>query len=173
MGWRGELGSSAVSFVVALPVLAVFLCGAVDLGRSVFLGMALDDAAHAVCQEAASKSLAEWNSGAVAESRLRACALEAAPALGAAGLALDVAATCGDEVEVRAMHRGFDGVEGAFRAQEVALRSREVRVEARVDGTYLTPVGAIIAAAQGAADAGFSFRASAVASMDTTTEGGR
>ncbi|MFR1637827.1 MAG: TadE/TadG family type IV pilus assembly protein [Eggerthellaceae bacterium] len=38
-----------MAFVIALPLLLLFLFAVVDLGRSVFLSMALDDAAHAVC----------------------------------------------------------------------------------------------------------------------------
>ena len=47
------------------PLLLLFLFAVVDLGRSVFLSMALDDAAHAVCEAASGHP-----AGDVAESQL-------------------------------------------------------------------------------------------------------
>ena len=71
-----ERGGSVVSFVLALPILLAFFCAAVDLGRAVFLGMALEDAAYAACRAVCS----EGAEGATSDA-LRDAVLLEAPAL--------------------------------------------------------------------------------------------
>ena len=92
-----------MAFVIALPLLLLFLFAVVDLGRSVFLSMALDDAAHAVCEAASGHP-----AGDVAESQLREAAFAAAPALDRDDLHLDVSVRYGEFEDRPYEHRFYN-----------------------------------------------------------------
>lgn len=157
-----------MTFVIALPLLLLFLFAVVDLGRSVFLSMALDDAAHAVCREASGHP-----TGDAAESQLRAAALAAAPALERDGLHLVVSVRYG-EVEDRAYaHRFYNEATGAYDERTSYARSRPVEVSLVLEGAYLTPLGAALSSGGEGAGAGrFAFRAEIRGVADATVEGG-
>ncbi|WP_232050936.1 TadE/TadG family type IV pilus assembly protein [Arabiibacter massiliensis] len=162
----GERGSSVVSFLLALPILLAFLFAVVDLGRSVFLGMALEDAAHAACRAVCSAGSGE------AEQTAREAALAASPSLAAEGLRLAVAAHVGELEEEPYVHRLYDADEGAFEERPSRTARRTVRVDLELEGSYLTPAGALIAVAEGRGDGGFAYAASAAGERDETVEGG-
>ena len=48
-------GASAVTFVMALPLLMGLLCAVADIGRAAYLGMEADVAAQAACRYAAQR----------------------------------------------------------------------------------------------------------------------
>lgn len=162
-----ERGGSVVSFVLALPILLAFFCAAVDLGRAVFLGMALEDAAYAACRAVCS----EGAEGATSDA-LRDAALLEAPALSGDGLTLEVSVQVGEVQRERYAHRLFDAETGSFLERPSQTACRPVRVALRLKGTYLTSVGALAATASGEGEAGFSYEAAAVGTIDETVEGG-
>lgn len=157
-----------MTFVVALPLLLLFLFAVVDLGRSVFLHMALEDAAHAVCREASGHP-----AGDVAESRLREAAFAAAPALARDGLRLDVGVRFGEAEDFEYAHRFYDGASGQFVERPSRVRSRPVEVALVLEGGYLTPLGAALSSGgEGEGSGRFSFRAQVRGVADATVEGG-
>lgn len=161
---REERGSSVVTFVVALPLLLMFLFAVVDLGRSVFLSMALNDAAHAVCREASGHP-----SGDVAESQLRAAAFAAAPALDHDDVRLDMSVRFGEYEDRAYAHWFYNDATEAYDERTSYVRSRPVEVALVLEGSYLTPLGAVLASG----DAGrFAFRAQTIGAADATVEGG-
>ena len=155
---RSERGGSVVAFVIALPLLLLFLFAVVDLGRSVFLSMALDDAAHAVCEAASGHP-----AGDVAESQLREAAFAAAPALDRDDLHLDVS--------VRYEHRFYNERTDAYDERTSFARSRPVEVSLVLEGAYLTPLGAGLSSG-GEGSGRFAFRAQVRGAADATVEGG-
>lgn len=155
-----------MSFVIVLPLLLVFLFAVVDIGRAVFLHMALADAAHAACQAAASRP--EEASAAA----MRDAALEASPALSGSGLRLTVSVRFGESETTPYVHRLPAGGRGAFEEREAHVRKRPVEVEAVLEGGYLTPVGAAMASAGGSDDASFRFASRSSAVADETVNGG-
>lgn len=163
-----ERGSSVVTFVIALPLLLLFLFAVVDLGRSVFLSMALDDAAHAVCREAS-----EHPAGDVEESQLRKAAFAAAPALDRDDVRLDVSVRYGEVEDRTYAHRFYDEATGTYDERASHARSRSVEVELVLEGGYLTPLGAALPGGVGSGGAGrFAFRAQVGGVADATVEGG-
>lgn len=161
-----ECGSSVVMFVVALPLLLVFLFAVVDLGRTVFLHMALDDAAHAACRAACSYSAGEGS-----KAKLERAALSASPGLGGEALSLDVSASYGQPEEVPYAHRWYDGNAEGFMVRPSFAVRRTVEVECVLRGTYLTPLGAALSG-EGAAGSSFVYRARAQGVCDETAGGG-
>ena len=162
-----EVGGSVVSFLLVLPVLLTFLFAVVDLGRTVFLNMALEDAAFATCRVACAS--AEQTSS---EAELRAAALSASPALGGEGLALTARVQQGDPVAEERVLRIFDEEQGAFAEYPAQTAHRTVRIELVLEGTYLTPVGSLIATASGREDATFAYVASVAGEADETLREG-
>lgn len=156
-----------MSFLLALPLLLTLLFAVVDLGRTVFLGMALEDAAHAACRAVCSPGT---NSGTV-EAAERA-AFAASPALAAEGLQLEASVDVGGREEEAYAHRLYDAGEESFRERPSMVARRSVRVDLKLRGSYLTPVGALLAAAEGRESAQFAFAASARGERDETVEGG-
>lgn len=156
-----------MTFVIALPLLLLFLFAVVDLGRSVFLSMALNDAAHAACRVAR-----EHPDGDVSPSQVRESAFAAAPALEAEGLRLKSSVRYG-ELEDRAyVHRFYDEATGTFDERASKTSSRTVEVSLELEGGYLTPLGEALARADGAEGGRFVFRARARGVADATVEGG-
>lgn len=150
-----EQGSSIVSVVVSLPVLLLFLCAAIDFGRMVFLNIALGDGAFAACQAACEMSEGEL----VPEEAVR-TAQNASPALSAPGLAMQASVLYGEPRESPVSQRVFDPSTQSFEARHIEVGSRSVTVRLTLDGTYLTPVGAAVAAAKGDGEGTFSVGAS-------------
>ncbi len=143
---NGEAGGSVVMFVATLPVLFAFLCAIVDLGRVVFLGIALCDAAHEACRVASGLPVA-----AVSEEDLLDAALQASPALAGEGLRLSASVSYGDAEDASYVHHAFDEASGTFQERLVRTRRRSVSVELELSGSFLTPVGDLVAAADGGA----------------------
>ena len=153
-----EAGSSAVTFVMVLPLLCIFLCAALDFGRVVSCQMMLSDAAHAAADWGGEK-ISAGTTLPLANAAAREAALKAAPAL--AGDGFDVEVSCGRPSEVGFTRRVYSPESGTFSATKVQLGSREVEARATFKGTYLTVVGRAVAAASGAADGSFSLEATA------------
>ena len=163
---RSERGGSVVAFVIALPLLLLFLFAVVDLGRSVFLSMALDDAAHAVCEAASGHP-----AGDVAESQLREAAFAAAPALDRDDLHLDVSVRYGEFEDRPYEHRFYNERTDAYDERTSFARSRPVEVSLVLEGAYLTPLGAGLSSG-GEGSGRFAFRAQVRGAADATGEGG-
>lgn len=162
-----EHGSSVVTFVLALPLLVVFLFAIMDVGRTVFLHMALADAAHAACQVVVDDS-----EDGVTQSALREAALTAAPALAVEGLSVSVKVRYGDTQTESYGHRLYDEESAAFEKRISQIEKREVVVTVGLEGSYLTPLGNALSVAQGRSDSGFSHEAQATGVIDTTVKGG-
>lgn len=156
-----------MSFLLVFPVLLTFLFAVVDLGRTVFLNMALEDAAYAACRAACAST-----EKASSEAELRAAALSASPALDGEGLGLVAQARQGDLVREEYVLRIFDEESGAFAEYPTQAAYRTVRVELALKGSYLTPVGSLIAAVSGNEDAMFTYVATAVGEVDETLKEG-
>lgn len=146
-----ERGGSVVAFVVSLPILLAFLCGILDIGRAVFLRVSVDDAARAAC--AAASTAPVGGATPIAYD----AALGAAPALGAEGLAVDVAVEYEAEEVVAYEHRVYVDAGEAFEARPMQLLRRPVQVAVLLEGRYLTPIGDALAAAAGNAEGRFSY----------------
>ena len=138
-----------MAFVIALPLLLLFLFAVVDLGRSVFLSMALDDAAHAVCE----------------------AAFAAAPALDRDDLHLDVSVRYGEFEDRPYEHRFYNERTDAYDERTSFARSRPVEVSLVLEGAYLTPLGAGLSSG-GEGSGRFAFRAQVRGAADATVEGG-
>ena len=160
-----ERGGSVVALAVALPLLLTFLCATVDLGRTVFLGIALNDAAYAAARAAAAQP-----DGTISTDELLAAARAGAPAVGGGGLDLAGSVFVGSEEARRVPQRVFDANAGSFEQRPVEARRRPITVQLSLRGRYLTPVGAAVAASRGDADARFELRASFSSEWDGTVE---
>lgn len=161
-----EQGSSVVAFVLALPILLAFLFAVVDVGRAVFLHMALEDAAHAACRAAADRPAEATTAG------LHEAALTASPALSGDGLRLVVSARFDEARTTTYVHRLPTGKPGEFEEREAHVRFRPIEVEAVLEGRYLTPLGSALALASGSGDSSFRFVSSSKGVSDETVEGG-
>lgn len=162
-----EFGGSVVTFVIALPLLLTFLCAVLDLGRTVFLHIAIDDAAHAACRVAASVPV-----GSASEQAVRAASLAASPALASNDLRLTATVDYGEAESVSYPHHVYDGAAGGFEELPAEARRRRVNVSVRLEGSYLTPFGTLLSAAAGRDDSGFSYRAESTGYVDATVEEG-
>ena len=154
-------------FVVALPLLLLFLFAVIDLGRTVFLSMALNDAAYAACRTASAHP-----AGDVAESQLREAASAAAPALGQDGLQLEVSVRYGEFEDCTYTHRLYNEETGVFDERTSLTKSRTVEVSMVLRGGYLTPLGTALSGAEDGGDGRFALRAQARGVADATVEGG-
>lgn len=146
-----EQGGSVVAFVVSLPILLVFLCGVLDVGRAVFLRVAVDDAAHAAC--AAVSTAPAGGATPIAYD----AALRAAPALGAEGLAMRVVVEYEAEEVVSYDHHVYVDAGESFETRPVRLLRQPVEVAVRLEGRYLTPIGNALAAVAGNVEGRFSY----------------
>lgn len=156
-----------VVFVIALPLLLLFLFAVIDLGRTVFLSMALNDAAHAVC-----RTVSEQAGQSASESQMRQAAFEASPALDRDGLRLRIAVQYG-ELEDRAYaHRFYDEAAGRYDERVSHTSTRAVEVSVELEGAYLTPLGDALSGAAGEGAGRFVYRAQASGVADATVEGG-
>ena len=133
-----------MAFVIALPLLLLFLFAVVDLGRSVFLSMALDDAAHAVCEAASGHP---------------------------AGDVADVSVRYGEFEDRPYEHRFYNERTDAYDERTSFARSRPVEVSLVLEGAYLTPLGAGLSSG-GEGSGRFAFRAQVRGAADATVEGG-
>lgn len=156
-----------MSFLLVLPLLLTFLFAVVDLGRTVFLNMALEDAASAACRMACTS-----DKESPSEEALRMAALTASPALGDGKLSLKAQVWRGDPKTEEQVLRIFDEEAGVFVEYPAQTARRTVRVELVLEGAYLTPVGSLIAAASGRADSTFDYRAAAAGEITGTLEEG-
>ena len=108
-------------FVATLPVLFAFLCAIVDLGRVVFLGIALCDAAHEACRVASGLPVA-----AVSEEDLLDAAPPSLPGAcggGASAFSERVLRRCGGRLlRPPRLRRGVRDVSGAPCANPAAER---------------------------------------------------
>lgn len=166
VGRPAERGSSVVAFVLALPILLAFLFAVVDVGRAVFLHMALEDAAHAACRVAADRPAEATAAG------LHKAAVAASPALSGDGLRLVVSARFGEAQTTTYVHRLPAGEPGVFEEREAHVRFRPIEVEAVLEGRYLTPLGSALAFAGGSGDSSFRFVSISTGVSDETVEGG-
>ena len=164
-----EAGSSAVTFVMVLPLLCIFLCAALDFGRVVSCQMMLSDAAHAAVDWGGEK-ISAGTTLPLVNAAAREAALKAAPALSGDGF--DVEVSCSRPSDVGFTRRVYSSGSGTFSTTNVQLSSREVEARATFTGTYLTVVGRAVAVASGAADGSFSLEATAWRSA-YEPEGGR
>lgn len=154
-------------FVVALPLLLLFLFAVIDLGRTVFLSMALNDAAHAVC-----RTVSDRGGGRVAESQIRQAAFEASPALDREDLQLRVVVRYGEYEDRAYAHRFYNEATGLYDERVSHTRTRAVEVSVELEGAYLTPLGEALSSAAGEGAGRFACRARASGVADATVEGG-
>lgn len=140
-------GSSAVTFVMALPALAMLLCAVVDLGRVAYLGIEADAAAQAACRYAAER-LSEGAPD-VAADAVRDEALRHSPSLASPGVRLEANVACGDEQAVSVSRKVYDPDSEGFAVREAQLSQRGVSVTLQIGVSCLTPVGAAVACGDG------------------------
>lgn len=141
---------------MVLPLLAVFLCAALDFGRVVICQMMLTDASYA----ALSWSCDQVSQGArtpLAADAARHAALAAAPALDGSGLSVDVAV--GEASEERLVRRMYSEESDSFTKENVRLAACNVKARAKLKAPYLTPVGRAVAVAGGSSDGTFALEA--------------
>lgn len=161
-------GGSAVSFVIALPLLLVFLFAVVDVGRTVYLHMALADAAHAACQTACASRASE-----VSPSALREAACTAAPALAASNLRLSIEVRRDKAENLAYEHRVYNMTTGAFEAHPSQVERQTFYVELSLEGSYLTPLGSALSSAGGPGGGMFLFQVQSSGVADMALEGER
>lgn len=162
-----ERGSSVVTFVVALPLLLLFLFAVVDLGRTVFLSMALNDAAYAAC-----RAVSQHPAGEGLGERAREAALVASPALGGDGLRLEASVRFDAPQDRAYTHRFYNAATGSFDERASKTTSQAVEVTLELAGSYLTPLGTVLSQASGTADGRFAFQTQVRGFSDATVKGG-
>lgn len=160
-------GGSAVSFVIALPLLLVFLFAVIDVGRTVYLHMALADAAHVACQVVLESRAAE-----VSPSALREVACAASPTLAASDVRLSVEVHRGATEDLAYEHRTYNALSHAFEEHASEVKRQQVHVELKLEGRYLTPLGRALSSMGSASEAGFVYHAQSSGVVDATLEGG-
>lgn len=156
-----------VVFVIALPLLLLFLFAVIDLGRTVFLSMALNDAAHAVCRAASDRG-----EESISEFQMRQSAFEASPALDRDDLRLRITVHYGEFEDRAYAHRFYDEDAGRYDERASHTRARAVEVSVELEGAYLTPLGDALSDAAGEGSGRFVYRAQASGVADATVEGG-
>ena len=170
-GWAWVDGASAVTFVMALPLLMGLLCAVADIGRAAYLGMEADVAAQAACRYAAQR-VAQGNKGPDGASALSA-ALEQAPGLAGEGVSCSIEVDCSPVRTKEVERKTFDPQADRFEGQLVGFACRQVNVEMRVGARCLTPIGQAMFSAAGAIDGlQLSSVASRTVSVDADTEVG-
>ena len=158
-------GSSAVTFVMALPLLVGLLCGVADIGRAAFLGMEADSAAQAACRFAAER--VARGDGAPTGADALSAALEQSPSLSADGVRCSVRVRMVPVQAATVQRRTFDPDCGRFDTDAAQFAQSRVDVELRVDAACLTPVGAVaLAAAGSSAELALSATASRTVCVD-------
>lgn len=162
-----QRGSSVVVFVAALPMLLLFLCAVIDLGRTVFLNLELSNAAAAVCRSAEESEDAVPSAAMCTEV---ACA--ASPSLGADGLFLEARTTWGEVREHPYSHWLYNSETKGFSERQARTYSRDIAATLVLRGAYLTPVGQAFSAVTGNADGTFEYQASCLGSVDLTMKEG-
>ncbi len=142
-----EAGSSVIMFVMALPLLVVFLCALIDFGRVVFVQMAIDDAAQAACRQACENTSAGKSASAAqaAAERVVSEALRGE----AAATSVQVRARVGDAERVEYVRRRYSPQAREFAEVSAGVDSRKVEVSVKADVASLTPIGSAAARAVG------------------------
>ena len=164
-------GASAVTFVMALPLLMGLLCAVADIGRAAYLGMEADVAAQAACRYAAQR-VAQGDKGLDGASALSA-ALEQAPGLAGEGVSCSIVVDCSPVRTKEVERKTFDPQADRFEGRPVVFAYRQVDVRMRVSARCLTPVGEAVLSAAGAVDGlQLSSAASRTVSVDADTEVG-
>ncbi len=164
-------GASAVTFVMALPLLMGLLCAVADIGRAAYLGMEADVAAQAVCRYAAQR-VAQGDKGPDGASALSA-ALEQAPGLAGEGVSCSIEVDCSPVRTKEVERKTFDPQADCFEGRLVGFAYQQVDVRVRVNARCLTPVGKAVLSAAGAVDGlQLSSAASRTVSVDADTEVG-
>lgn len=153
--------------IVALPLLLVFLFAVIDLGRVVFLGAEANTAAYAVCRRVEDRPETARSHEALQEA-----AVEASPSLAGEGLKLEVVAAVGEIEERTFVYRLRDGEDDSFSERPARTQTRSVEVHLAVGAGYLTPLGTLIASAQGKPEASFLCEARVQGLIDETVDGG-
>lgn len=145
-----------MTFVMVLPLLAVFLCAALDFGRVVICQMMLTDASYA----ALSWSCDQVSQGArtpLAADAARRATLAAVPALDGSDLIVDV--VVGEASEEGFVRRMYSEESDSFMQESVRLAACDVKAHAKLKAPYLTPVGRAVALAGGSSDGMFALEA--------------
>ena len=149
-------GASAVTFVMALPLLMGLLCAVADIGRAAYLGMEADVAAQAACRYAAQ----------------RAAQGDKVPD-GASALSASIEVDCSPVRTKEVERKTFDPQADRFEGRLVGFAYQQVDVRVRVNARCLTPVGKAVLSAAGAVDGlQLSSAASRTVSVDADTEVG-
>lgn len=162
-----EQGGSVVSLVVTLPLLLVFLFAVLDIGRTIFLNMALQEAAYAAC-----RVVADEQDPTVSEKALIYAAKQASPGLNDAGLVLNLELKRGNREVVPFVQHRYQSPTQSFEEYPAQASWVNVEVVLTLEGRYLTPLGILLAGQRGDSKAGFVFEARAQAVVDKTLEGG-
>lgn len=155
-----------MTFVAALPLILALLCGILDLGRTVFLCMELENAATSVCRDIKDKSLTVMD-----EDLLVARACVASPSLSVSNLGLAAEVAFEDPEEGSYVHRLYDQGGGGFSERLSHTKTRRFEVMLTIRGAYLTPIGGLTVQSLGDT-ADFEFVARSVGFVDETVEGG-
>lgn len=164
-------GASAVTFVMALPLLMGLLCAVADIGRAAYLGMEADVAAQAACRYAAQR-VAQGDKGPDEASALSA-ALEQAPGLAGEDVFCSIEVDCSPVRTKEVERKTFDPQADRFERRLIGFAYRQVDVRVRVNARCLTPVGKAVLSAAGAVDGlQLSSAASRTVSVDADTEVG-
>ncbi len=142
---------------MVLPLLALFLCAALDFGHVVLCQIALSDAAHAAASWGCEK-ISQGTNLPLSADAARKAALEAAPSLEGDGFNLQID-TSARSSKVGFSRKTFSEEDGGFVTQNVQLESRDVTVHATFSGTYLTVVGKAVAMASGSSNGLFVLEA--------------
>lgn len=154
-----EAGGSVIVFVMALPLIALFLCALIDLGRVVFIQMAIDDAAQAACRLAC-EGVSAGDGAASAQSaaeRAVSAALQTDPA----AISTQVQANVGAVERVEYSRRRYSVQDRRFVEAASGVESRKVEVAVTARITSLTPIGHACARATGVDDGRFCVEAQA------------
>lgn len=155
-----------MTFVATLPLLLAILCGILDLGRTVFLCMELENAATSVCRDIEDEALTAADADLLVA---RACA--ASPSLKVSNLVLTAEIAFEDPEESAYVHRLYDRASGEFSERLSHTRTRRFEVMLTIRGAYLTPIGGLSVQSLGDT-ADFEFVARSVGFVDETVEGG-
>ena len=149
---KGEQGSSVVSFVMVLPLLAVLTGAIVDLGRIALAGIELDCATQAVSRWAStdvSQGSARVFSDASASGVLR----ESSSALRLPDFDCKASVYCSDVERTSYERKSYNEKSGSFQQQSDAIACVEVSVCSTLTGRCITPIGNALVGLSGS-DAG-------------------
>lgn len=147
-----ELGSSAVSFVMVLPILAVLLGAVVDLGRVVLAGIELDCATQAVSRWASSE-VSQGAARIFSDGSASEVLLESSSTLRMADFDCKASVQCSDVAKTSYEQKSYSEKSGSFQQQDATISCIEITVQSTLKGRCITPVGSALAALSGS-DAG-------------------